>query len=416
MRKVVVAGMIGNGLEWYDFALYGYFAPVIGRLFFPDNDEYIQMLSTYGIFAAGFLMRPVGAIFFGYLGDKLGRKFSLALSLILMAVPTACMGLLPTYQTIGIFAPILLILLRMLQGLALAGQFSGSMAFLVEHAPRRHRGLVGSTTVISLCMGMLLGSLVATAFTTFLSKADFESWGWRVPFIFGFIIALVGFYIRHSTEESPHYTKAKEEGTLSKTPVRHALSGHLTELLRGIGIYLSVTVPFYTLTVFLNGYMVSGLGIMARDAYNISSICMVLMIILIPFTAHFTDVYGRKTILQVITVVYMLSAFPLFILMNKGGYGNVLASMLIFTVVISCFISAVPALLVELFPTSVRYTGMALSYNIAAILGGFTPMIETWLIKETGNNNMMASYIILCAVISFISFLGYKDNYQQELP
>ncbi|MEI7668766.1 MAG: MFS transporter, partial [Pseudomonadota bacterium] len=415
MRRVVIAGMIGNGLEWYDFALYGYFAPVIGKLFFPENnDVYIQMLGTYGIFAAGFLLRPVGAVFFGFLGDKFGRKFSLALSIFLMAVPTACIGLLPTYQSIGIYAPILLLIMRLLQGLALAGQFSGSMAFLVEHAPKEKRALVGSSAVVSLCLGMLLGSLVATLFARALSVEDFESWGWRVPFILGFAIALVGFYIRHHTEESPHYEKARDDGTLSKTPVRHAFQGHFIELLRGVGIYLSVTVPFYTLTVFFNGFMISNLGLATKDAYFISTVSMILMTISLPFFAHLTDVFGRKKILMPNALIYFVTAIPIFVLMSTGGFNQIFLSVIIFTIITSCYISSVPALLVELFPTSVRYTGMALSYNVAAVLGGFTPIIEHWLVKQ-GGNNMVASYIMLCALISFISFIGYHDSYKEEL-
>ena len=232
MRRVVIAGMIGNGLEWYDFALYGYFAPTLGKLFFPGGDPYVQLISTYGIFAAGFLMRPVGGLLFGTLGDKYGRKFALTLSLLMMAIPTACIGVLPTYASIGIWAPMLLACVRMIQGLALAGQFTGSITFIVEHAPADKRGAAGGTTILSLCAGMLLGSGSATFMAEILPQAAFESWGWRVPFLLGIVIAFVGFYIRHHTEESPHYEKAKDEGALSQTPVRETLRLHWGKLVR----------------------------------------------------------------------------------------------------------------------------------------------------------------------------------------
>lgn len=411
MRRVVVAGMIGNGLEWYDFALYGYFAPVIGKLFFPGHDVYVQMIATYGVFAAGFIMRPVGAVFFGYLGDKFGRRFSLALSILMMAFPTAFIGLLPTYASIGIWAPILLTIIRLLQGLSLAGQFSGSIAFIVEHAPMERRGIAGSTTVMSLCAGMLLGSLVATIFSTVLNQADFESWGWRVPFILGIVIAFVGFYIRSHTTESPHYELARDEGRLSKTPVSQAFRGHIQELLRGIGVYLAVTVPFYTLTVFFNFFMLletskGGLGLPDNQAYLINTLSMVLMMIMLPFTAHLTDKIGRKLVLMWTAVAYFFAAFPVFFLMNHGGFTYALIADIIFTVIVAFYVGAVPALLVELFPTSIRYTGMSISYNVAAVIGGMTPMLETWLVGETRINTIAALYvyIALCVCVSFIVY------------
>lgn len=422
MRRVVIAGMIGNGLEWYDFALYGYFAPVIAKLFFPSYDHSIRMLATYGVFAAGFLMRPVGAVLFGYLGDKYGRKFSLILSIFMMAIPTALMGVLPTYASVGIAAPIMLTFVRLLQGLSLAGQFSGAITFIVEHAPQNKRGLAGSTTIMSLCGGMLLGSLTATIFSACLNQEAFESWGWRVPFIIGIVIAWIGFYIRRNTDESPHYELAKEEGRLSKTPVIQVFRDHALELVRGIGIYISVTVPFYTLTVFLNGYMLlgiteGGLGFAAKDAYLISTLSMILMMILFPFTAHLTDRFGRKLILMWVTVTYFFTAFPIFTLMGYGGLFNAGVAEIAFAVVVAFYIGSVPALLVELFPTSVRYTGMSISYNVAAVLGGLTPMIETWLVHRTHVDIVQALYgiIMLCAAISFISFIGYHDSYKEEL-
>ena len=416
MRRVIIAGMIGNGLEWYDFALYGYFAPIIGKLFFPGSDPFVQLINTYGIFAAGFLMRPVGGVFFGLIGDRFGRKAALTLSLVMMAVPTACIGLLPTYSSIGIWAPILLALVRMMQGLALAGQFTGSITFIVEHAPSNKRGAAGGATILSLCAGMLMGSGAATLMAELLTAEQLTQWGWRIPFLLGVVIGLVGFYIRGHTEESPHYQKAKAEGTLSQTPVRETFAHHKGKLLRGIGFYLSVTVPFYIITVFLNGFLSGVLGHPPKDALLISTISMALLMVLVQPTAALTDVWGRKRVLMATTVAYFIFAYPLFMLLVQPGFWPAFAAQISLTVIMSFYIGAAPTVFVELFPTSVRYTGMSISYNIcAALFGGTAPMVSTYLIKSTGMNTSVAFYIMLCAALSFIAFIGYHDRYKEEL-
>ncbi len=415
MRRVVIAGMIGNGLEWYDFALYGYFATTIGKLFTDTQDHYVQLISAYIIFAAGFISRPLGGVLFGYLGDKFGRKCSLTVSLLMMAVPTACIGLLPTYAMIGFWAPILLAVVRLLQGLSLAGQFSGSITFIVEHAPVGKRGLAGSAAILSLCGGMLLGSAVATLFAHHLTQEALEQWGWRVPFILGGAIAYVGFYIREYTEESPHYVKAKAQGTLSQKPVREAFAHHYVELLRGIGIYMAVTVPFYTLTVFLNGFL-HVLGHSMKDALLMGTISMVVLMVLAPFTGWLTDKLGRKPVLMTTAVVFFLAAYPIFVLMTAPGFASALTGELLFAVIVAFFIGAAPAIFVELFPTSVRYTGMSISYNIcAALFGGTTPAVETWLVENTHMQAVPAFYIMFCAVVSFFALWGYHDRYKEEL-
>lgn len=415
MPRVVIAGMLANGLAWYDFTLYGYFAPLIGKLFFPGYDQNAQLIAAYGVFAAGFIMRPVGGMIFGFLGDDCGRKFSLTFAILVMAVSTALIGLLPVYESVGIIAPIMLTATRLLQGIALAGQYSGAMVFTVEHAPIGRRGLAGSSTVVSLCAGMLLASLSATIASTALSQSDFEDWGWRVPFLLGLSLAFVGIYIAYHTDETPHYARAKSEGRVTRTPLRKAIRGHIKEMLRGVGIYFAVTVPFYTLTVYMTGFMSHGLGLPLKDTYLINTISMMALVVILPFSAWFSDIVGRKLLLMCACVAYFLLSVPVFLVMEQGGFASVLIASIDFAIVTAFYISSVPALLVELFPTSIRYTAMALSYNIAAVLGGLTPMIETWLVAKTHLNIAVAAYIMLCAVISFCSFFGYHDSYQEEL-
>ncbi|HEU5047237.1 MAG TPA: MFS transporter [Rickettsiales bacterium] len=415
VRRAVIAGMIANGLAWYNFTLYGYFAPLIGKFFFPGHDKDAHLIAAYGVFAAGFLMRPAGAVVFGMLGDRYGRKFSLAAAILIMAVSTALIGILPTYEAIGIAAPILLTIIRLLQGVALAGEYSGAMVFTVEHAPIHKRGFAGSFTVVSLCAGMLLGSLTAMVLSATLNQQDFESWGWRIPFLLGLCSAFMALYIAYHTEETPHYEQAKQESRLSGAPLSQVMKGHFVSLLRGIGIYFSVTVPFYTLTVYSTGFISHGLGLSLEKTYIINSISMVMLVILLPLTAYLSDRYGRKLVLMRTTIAFFVTALPIFWLMEHGGFFCALVADLEFTVVTAFYISSIPALLVELFPTDVRYTGMALSYNVAAVLGGFAPMIEAWLVELTGSRLSVAVCIMLCAAISFVAFLGYRDHYKQQL-
>jgi MFS transporter, MHS family, proline/betaine transporter len=250
-----------------------------------------------------------------------------------------------------------------------------------------------------------------------LPRTAFESWGWRLPFLLGIEIAFVGFYIRHYTEESPHYEKAKHEGALSQSPVRKTMRLHLGKLVRGVGIYLSVTVPFYTLTVFLNGFLSGVLGHTIKDALLISTLSMILLMLLVVPTAALSDRWGRKRMLMATAVVYFVASYPLFWLMTQPGFLSPLMAAMLLTVIVGFYIGPAPTVFVELFPTSVRYTGMAISYNMsAALFGGTAPIVETWMIKEAhGMNTIPAFYLMLCAALSFIAFIGYHDRYQEEL-
>lgn len=431
MRKVIVSGMIANGLEWYDYALFGLLAPIISVIFFPEGDKTTALIATYGIFAAGFIMRPVGAVLFGYLGDKYGRKASLVISIMLMAVPTACIGLLPTYAQIGVGAPILLTIIRLLQGLSLGGAFSGSIAFVVEHAPERHRGLAGSTSMMSMTLGILGASAVLTVLSNLLAPQQFEQWGWRIPFFVGILAGVVGFYIRDHVSESPKYLEAKAAGTLSKTPLKDVLKHYRGALAQSVGIYLLVTVPFYILVVFMITFMNTMLHHPRSDALLANTIVMFVLLVCGPFSAWLSDKIGRKKLLMVDAVLFLVLIGPIFHMLCQPDFTSALIAQIGFAVLVGFYIGPVPTLLVEIFPTNVRYTGMALSYNIAAaIFGGTAPLVATWLIKQTqeipslgefvllcmGNTNtIVAFYIMLCAVLALVALYFFKDRYNEPL-
>lgn len=416
MKKVIISSMIGNGLEWYDYALYGHFAALISRHFFPAENPTVALIATFGIFAVGFLMRPLGAIFFGYIGDKHGRKNALALSILLMAVPTACIGLLPTYEMIGIFAPILLTLIRLVQGVAIGGEFGGSIVYLVEHAGEKHRNLIGSTSIISMLVGVLLGAAISTFLSEIMTEEDFTSYGWRIPFILGLFIGLVGLYIRSSLSESPVFLDAKETGHLCDKPVIETFKTNTSELLLAIGIYLAVTIPFYLQTVFMNSFMVKFLNFPVSDALLINTICLATMMIVTPISAWLCDKYDRQLILKLVCVAYVCFAFPLITLLNEHTFASALIAQLIFSSILAFYIAPIPTLLADIFPTKTRYTGMSLSCNLsAAIFGGTTPALLTWAIGRTGSNDVISYYLVAAAIVSFFCLLKIRTKFHYSI-
>lgn len=414
-RKVIISGMLGNGLEWYDYALYGHMALVINKLFFPNVDPFIGLLATYGTFAAGFVSRPIGAILFGYIGDTYGRRAALAIAILMMAIPTGLIGLLPTYAQWGVAAPICLVLIRILQGLSLGGEFSGAITYMVEHSPQHRRAVAGSMSIVSLILGFVLGSLVATAFSSALSVEDFESWGWRVPFLFGIVIGVVGFYIRSHCAESPMYEHAKQSNHLSKTPVRDVFTKCPVPMLQAFAFYLFVTMPFYTISIYFIAYTSKQLGQPYHLAMLINALTMMAMLVSTVIGAFISDRVGRKKVMMASILIMLVLVYPAFQLMQQREFYAILIGQTMLGFIHGIYLAPIAAVLVELFPTRVRYTGMALSYNLCAILGGFTPMISTWLINYTGHNTSIMYIIVATAVASMITLLLYRDRWREPL-
>lgn len=416
LAKVITASMTANALEWYDYALYGIMAPLIAHHFFPSGNETVQLLATYGVFAAGFMARPLGAVFFGWFGDKYGRKMALVLAIVMMAIPTACIGLLPGYASIGMAAPILLTLIRILQGLSLGGAFSGSITYMVEHAPGGRRGLLGSMSMLSLVAGFLLGSVVATGTAAYFGEAEFNEWGWRLPFIFGLVVGFVAFFIQKYCEESPMYEEASSEGTISKTPLRDAFTQHPGAMLRGFGMYLTVTVPFYLSTIYFVTYTNKILGHSMDESLELNTLNMVALFVTIPISAILSDKYGRRNVLLVIAAAMLVCVYPIFNMFADADIHTVAIAQILFACLVGLYLGPMPAVLVELFPTAIRFTGMALSYNFAATLfGGTTPMVSVWLIDATGNNLAIAYYVMICNVLSIVALWKYKDRFKEPL-
>lgn len=416
MRKVVTAGIIGNALEWYDFALYVHFVEIISRLYFPADDPFLSKMATYAAFAAGFFMRPLGAILFGFIGDKFGRRLALSISILTMAIPTSCIAILPSYQEIGIIAPICLVIIRLLQGLSLGGEFSGSIAFVVEHAPDHRRGLAGSTAMFSMNLGILAGSAVAALFAVFMSPEAFNSWGWRVPFAIGLAIGFIGLYIRSSLHESPKYENAKNNGELVASPTRKVIKEYPAQLFTAIALYLTVTVPFYAFVSFMKNFMVTVAHKPIEQAAIINTVTMLIATAFIPVVGHLSDIIGRKTVIRMGALGFLFLSYPCFVLLQSPDFFPAFLGQMVFGLLVSLYMSPIPTVLVELFPTSVRYSGVALSYNIsAALFGGTVPMVATFLIEYTGVKESLAFYIMMFSVVSLISIYYLEDRRKMAL-
>lgn len=413
MNKVIASTMVGNGLEWYDYALYGTFTALISKHFFPAGNDTVALIATFGIFAIGFLMRPIGAMFFGAIGDKLGRKNALALSIMMMAFPTACIGLLPTYASIGIWAPILLTLIRLVQGMAVGGEFGGSIVYLVEHAEPHNRNYIGSLSMLSMLIGLLSGAMMATALAAFMSPEDFDSYGWRIPFILGFFIGVVGLYIRSKLDESPAFVEAQMAGHISEAPIKEAFKDNTKEILLGIGAYLAVTIPFYIQTVFMPSFMVKFLGFTQAEALWLFTLSLITMMIVAPVSAKLADKHDRELLLKIVLIAYVLFATPYVTLLDCKTFTFAFISQVTFSLILGAYIAPIPTMVVELFPTKTRYTGMSLACNLAAaIFGGTAPIVVTKLLTLTDAHLPIAFYIMLAATISFVAITLIKKRRQ----
>jgi MHS family proline/betaine transporter-like MFS transporter len=400
-KRTLLAGAIGNVLEWYDFALYGYFAPVFAALFFPSNSPSVSLISAFGVFAVGFLARPLGAMLFGYWGDTLGRRNALASSILLMAVPTCLVGLLPTYEAVGVVAPIALTLCRFLQGLSVGGEFTGSATFLVEHAAVSKRGYIGSWAGFSAQIGALLGSAVGALIASNLADEALHQWGWRIPFIMGGFIAVIGWYVRTGVPESPAFERVRLAGGLTSSPVLDVFTTQRLAVAKVVGLMWMHGVAFYLLYVYLTTYLVTVTNVPFATVLALNTGCMTLLALLIPLMGAWSDRVGQTPLLMAGAAGISLLSYPCFLWLTSNDVPRMIAAQILLTVLVACYMGPFFAAVADLFPTAQRYTGLSVGYNIgAAIFGGTAPLVATLFIEWSGNNLAPAFYLIFCATVS----------------
>lgn len=418
MRRVLVASLVGSSIEWFDYFLYGTVsALVFNQLFFVNEDPTIGLLLSYASFALAFFIRPFGGVIFSHIGDRIGRKKTLVLTLSLMGVATFGMGLLPTYQAVGIWAPILLITLRLVQGLGIGGEWGGALLLAVEYAPAEKRGLFGSIPQMGVTIGMLLGT-VALSIMTLLPENAFMTWGWRIPFIFSALLVFFGLWIRKGIDETPSFKKVKESGEVPKLPIVETLKNYWREVLIAVGAKVVETAPFYIFSTFVVSYATANLGFSRTATLTAVMIATIITTILIPIMGNLSDKIGRKKLFIGGTIGMALFAFPYFWLLQQKSVLLLIVATVIGLGVIWAPITAVlGTMFSEIFDARIRYTGITLGYQIgAALAGGTAPLVATALLDRFNNSYVpVAIYIIFASVLSLAAIWAVKDRSNQKL-
>jgi MFS transporter, MHS family, proline/betaine transporter len=411
IRRAVRGAAIGNTVEWFDFAIYGFLATYIAEKFFPPGDETAALLNTFAIFAAAFFMRPLGGFFFGPLGDRIGRQKVLALVILLMSASTFAIGLVPSYDAIGVLAPLLLLLLRCLQGFSAGGEYGSGACFLAEYAPDKHRGFVVSFLVWSVVVGFLLGSLTVTGLEAVISESGMDSYGWRIPFLIAGVLGAVGLYIRLRLGDTPEFEALRDEGEVAESPLKEAVTTSWRPILQIAGLVVIHNVGFYIVFTFLPSYFTKTLGFTKMDAFVSITVASLVAIILIPPLGALSDRIGRKPLLIAGSLAFAVFAYPLFLLLNTGLLGTAIAAHAGLAAIESVFVCASLAAGAELFATRVRSSGYSIGYNVSvAVFGGTAPYVATWLVANTGNDLAPAYYVIAAAVVTFITVLTMRET------
>jgi MHS family proline/betaine transporter-like MFS transporter len=416
--RAVLAASVGNFLEFFDFVIYGFLAAIIGRLFFPAANPVTSLLSSFATYGVGFLMRPVGSVAIGAYADRYGRKAALILTITMMAIATLVTGLIPTYDQIGLLAPIILVICRLLQGFSLGGEWGGAAAFMVEYAPTDRRGWVGSWQQSSTTVGVLAGSLTVALLSYAMSPDTLNAWGWRLPFIIGAIVGPVGFYLRAKINETPLYERVVTTSTVERHPVSTTLKRDRRNLIVAFGISINAAVPFYISFIFMPSFATQRLGIASSTALFSTSIASLVAIILMPITGALSDRIGRKPLILGSTLGALVTSYPLFLLLtSQPSFTTLVIAQTIAIIFVAMFSGPLPAILCEMFPTNVRVTSLSISYALAVtIFGGFAPFIGTFLVNITGNPISPTYYVMSAAFISTVTALFfYKETAHSPL-
>jgi metabolite-proton symporter len=417
MKKIAAASVIGTTVEWYDLFVFATAsALVFNKVFFPSFDPLVGTLLAFGTFASAYLARIVGAALFGHFGDRIGRKSMLLISLVTMGVATFAIGLLPNYQAIGIWAPILLLALRVVQGLALGGEWGGAVLMAVEHAPADKRGLYGSWVQIGVPAGTLIANFAFLLCTAVMSNEALLAWGWRLPFLASILLVAVGSYVRLNTSETPSFRKVKTAAAQVKMPFAELMRKSWKQVLLGGVATMSTGTSFNLIVAFGLTYGTQSLGFSRNAMLAIALIACALCVVMLPVFGRLSDLVGRKPVIIGGILAEALLAFPLFWLMDTREFGLALVGYLLMITAFAANYGPIATFLAELFGTNVRYSGLSISYMLSGVLGSAaTPIVTTWLLATTGKGSSVAWYMIGSAVLSAVALVMLAETLKRDL-
>ncbi|HCT1661882.1 TPA: MHS family MFS transporter [Enterobacter hormaechei] len=418
-KKVLIASLTGSSIEWFDYFLYGTAAALVfNKIFFPMVDPVIGLILSYLSFSLTFFIRPIGGVLFAHIGDRIGRKKTLVLTLSLMGGATVMIGLLPTYDMIGMWAPALLILMRIIQGMGIGGEWGGALLLAYEYAPEKRKGFFGSIPQAGVTIGMLMATFIVSLMTLF-SEEDFLSWGWRIPFLLSSVLVILGLWIRKDIDETPDFQKVKKSGQVAKAPLRDTIKHHWREVLIAAGLKVVETAPFYIFSTFVVSYATTTLTYQKSQALEAVTLGALVATIMIPLMGLLSDRVGRQRMYAVSVFVLGLFIVPWFMLLNTGTtWGIVLATVIAFGVLWAPVTAVLGTLCSEIFSANVRYTGITLGYQLgAALAGGTAPLIATGLLaKYDGDWVPVAGYLGVTVAISLIAiFCASRINRERHL-
>jgi MHS family proline/betaine transporter-like MFS transporter len=418
VRRAVAASAMGNCIEWFDFGVYsaGAVTSIIGRVFFPTHSSTAAVLASLAVFAGAFVVRPFGGFFFGPLGDRIGRQKVLATTIILMSGSTFVIGVLPTYQTIGVFAPILLVLARMVQGFSTGGEYGGAATFIAEYAPDGRRGFFGSWLEFGTLAGFVLGSGLVLAVDAALTPAQMESWGWRIPFLVALPLGLIGLYLRTKLEDTPAFRQMASAGRLARSPLKETLVHNWRMILNLVGIVLLLNVADWTFLTFMPTFMNHNLGISNNTAQIVMISVEICMMVVITFIGRLSDRVGRKPLLLTSAVGFVVLGYPAVALMIAGGTVRLTIGFAILGLLLVLMLAVIGSTFPLMFPTQVRYGAFAIGYNVStSAFGGTAPFIISALITATGNNYMPAFYLMIAGLIAIVPILRIPETAKVSL-
>ena len=406
ISKIVTTGALANIFEWYDYSLFGSLAYLIGEKFFAAGDVHSNILNAFMVFAVGYIMRPIGGGVFGLLGDKFGRKFALFLSVIFMSVPTTLVGIMPTYEDIGIYSTIILVLIRMLQGLSMGGVLTGSIAFLIEHAPENRKGLIGSITAASICTGILLGNFICFAVAFMIGEVNFASWGWRIPFLLGVVNIFVGIYI-FNAEETPEYLASSEVD--APPTLLYVFKNHLTDMIMSILINATGSVIFYFQVVFAMNFLKINRGLDESYIHLLGVISLIIMGFSSLIAGYISDIYERRKVLGLCAITSFFASIFIVSGLQHGGIFVISICQIILAILTGFYLGPEPALQAEFYPAKIRSTALSISYNTStSIFGGATPLIVSYLYGITNSLYVFSLYVLGASLLSLIGLYYYK--------